>query len=66
MNIDLSVVSPEEAERLIRADIESRGLDPSTMKVKLDHLSFDAARKMSFTFHFEGPEAKIRQVRGEA
>lgn len=68
MRIDLNECSPEEAERLIRADIESRGLDPETMRVVVDSVKHDkATRLMSFTFHFAKPEpSAIAKTRGES
>ncbi|WP_248769081.1 hypothetical protein [Pseudomonas sp. MWU12-2345] len=56
MTIDLNDYSPEEAERIIRADIWSRGLDPSTMRFKIDDIQHDEpTRKMSFTVSFVAP-----------
>jgi len=57
MNIDLIEYSAEEAAEILRADIERRGLDPSTMKIIVDNIKHDQpTRKMSFVFHFENDQ----------
>ncbi|WP_321354571.1 hypothetical protein [Pseudomonas extremaustralis] len=58
MNIDLNDITPEDAEQFIRAEIESRGLDPETMRIVVDNIKHDkATRAMSFRFHFAKPDA---------